>query len=80
MDVDHAGELILIIWTRDASVAVGTLTILIIEDIEGFTATGILTGMVIGAITTGTCGKIEPGVGAAARRSHSDCTAWALDD
>ena len=71
MDVDHAGEPILIIGTRNTPVAVGTLTILIVEDIEGFTATEILTGMVIGAITTGTCADIEPGLVTAARRSRS---------
>ena len=71
MDVDHAGEPILIIGTRDTPIEVGTLTILINEDIEGFTATGILTGIVIGAITKGICADIEPGLGTAARRSRS---------
>ena len=71
MDVDHAGEPILIIGTRDTPIAVGTLTILIMEDIEGFTATGILTGMVIGAITTETCADIELGLVTAARRLRS---------
>lgn len=68
MDVDHAGAPILMIRTGDAPVAIGTLTILIIiEDIVGLTATGILTAIVIGDITTETRDDIEPGVGTAAK-------------
>lgn len=71
MDVDHAGEPILTIGARDASVTIGTLTgLVIISDIGGITATGILTGTT-GDIAIETWTAIEPGVAAAARHSHS---------
>jgi hypothetical protein len=38
--------------------------------IVGLTATGILTAIVIGDITTGTCDDIEPGVGTALILAH----------
>jgi hypothetical protein len=80
MDVDHAGAPILMIRTGDAPVAIGTLTILIIiEDIVGLTATGILTAIVIGDITTETCDDIEPGVGTAANTRRRSCTALHAD-
>ena len=71
MDVDHAGEPILTIGTRDGSVTVGTLTgLMIISDIGGIKATGDLTGPVTGDIA-GTWAEMKPGVAAAARRSPS---------
>jgi hypothetical protein len=75
MDVDHAGEPILMIGDRDETVTIGTLTDLVtIRDIAGMTAIGILTGTVTGDIEIETGTAREPGV-AAARRSHSSCTA-----
>jgi hypothetical protein len=68
-DVDH-GEPILTIGTLDAFVMVGTLTILVISsDNGGITTTESSTGTITGGIATGAA--IEPGVIAAAKRSHS---------
>ena len=72
MDVDHGEEPILTIGTLDAFVMVGTLTILVISsDNGGITTTESSTGTITGGIATGTQAAIEPGVIAAAKRSHS---------
>ena len=71
MDVDHGEEPILTIGTLEA-VMVGTLTILVISsDNGGITTTESSTGTITGGIATGTRAAIEPGVIAAAKRSHS---------
>jgi hypothetical protein len=75
MDVDHAGKPIMTIGTGDASVIVGTLTDLIINDIGGIAANGDLTGTVTGEIAIGTWPAVEPGVAAAARVRTRSCTA-----
>lgn len=52
MDVDHAGTMMMIIGTGDASVIVGTMTdSMIINDVGGIAATGDQTGTVTGAAT-----------------------------
>jgi hypothetical protein len=64
MDEDHAGETILTIGTRDASVMIGNLGVLvIIRDGGGITTTGSSTGTVPGAIATGTCAATQTGPG-----------------
>ena len=62
MDEDHAGEMILTIGTRDASVMIGTLGGLVsTRDGGGITTTGSLTGTVHGGIATGIPGAIATG-------------------
>ena len=68
MDVDHAGEPILTIGTRDAPVEVGTLTVQVIVTVGAIRATGILIGTATGDIEIGTWTAMEPGVAATARR------------
>lgn len=73
MDVDHAEEMMMTIGTGDGSVAIGTLTgLVMIGDIGDITATADLTGMVTGdvAIETGTATG-PPGIGAAVRLLNS---------
>lgn len=72
MDVDHAGKLTMTIGTRDVFVIVGTTAdLMIINDVGGIAATGVLAGPVTGEIAIGTWAAIEPGIAAAARGSHS---------
>lgn len=68
MDVDHAGEPIMTVGTRETSVIVGTVTDLVItNDIGGIAATGDLIGTVTGEIAVGTWVAIEPIIAAAGK-------------
>jgi hypothetical protein len=72
MDVDHEEEPTMTVGTGDGSVAIGTLTgLVMVRDIGEIIATEDLTGMITGDIAMETWTATGPGVGAAVRLSHS---------
>ena len=68
MDVDHAEEMMMTIGTGDTTVAIGTMTAMIMGGCGDITATADSTGMISGAIAIETRTTTEPGVAAAVRR------------
>ena len=76
MDADHAEEPTMTVGTGDGSVAIGTLTgLVMMRDIGDIIATEDLTGMMTGEIAIETGTATGPGVGAAVRLRTVNCTA-----
>jgi hypothetical protein len=69
MDVDHAAETILIIGIGDATVEIGTTTVMVITTVVDMTGTETLTATT-GDIEMETETAPEAGIAAAARCQH----------
>ena len=68
MDVDHAEEMMMTIGTGDTTVAIGTMTAMMMGDSADIIAPADLTAMVTGDIAIETGTATGPGVGAVASR------------